>query len=91
MLFMDDLLFYCRNLNAVVSHPKDIGIGPKIYTSIVQMTISRYLGMLLTSDILWGVNTNIARYLNAYVLIFGTLDAVFRPVAVKNHTEWSPD
>ena len=54
MLFMDDLLFYCRNLNAVVSHPKDIGIGPKIYTSIVQMTISRYLGMLLTSDILGG-------------------------------------
>ena len=32
-------------MNAVVYHPKDIGIGPKIYTSIVQMTISQFLGM----------------------------------------------
>ena len=88
-------MFCYRNLNAVVYHPKDIGIGPKIYTSIVQMTISQFLGMF---QILYDqrrqiikLKASITRYLKAYVLIFVILDAAFRPVAAKNHTEWSPD
>ena len=48
ILGINDLIFCYRNLNAVVFHPKDIGIGPKIYTSIVQMTISQFSGIFLT-------------------------------------------
>ena len=81
-----------RNLNAVVFHPMDFVIGPKIYISTARTIINLYLGTLtysLSINRIYWVRMSLIIGQILFRTVFVPLDVVFRLVAAKNLTEWN--